>query len=176
MPGRPYCATTCAVGPQARKKTARRASAHESWSWVLCRSKPQPAGRYVVPAAGVDQISRDQILSSRHTPPRDRRAPTFFTSKQPGELPAVLSANLPWLAGYRRERVKDSATEARTQELVENSPEFCGSFGSLRCARRLKLNAHRLQDQMEIRAGRLQRKRHHPNGGAPPSIGGTIRG
>jgi hypothetical protein len=83
------------------------------------------------------------------------RAPTSFTSEQLRELPAVRSATLPWLAGYRHERVNDSATEARTQGLVEISPESCGSCGSLRCARRLKLNAHRLQDQMGIRAGSL---------------------
>jgi hypothetical protein len=98
------------------------------------------------------------------------RAPTSFTSEQLRELPAVRSATLPWLAGYRHERVNDSATEARMQELVENCPEFCGSCGSLRCARRLKLSARRLQDQMGIRAGRSQGKCHHPNGGAPPSI------
>jgi hypothetical protein len=39
-----------------------------------------------------------------------------------GELPVVLSANERWLAGYRRERVNDSAAEARTSDVVGHSP------------------------------------------------------
>ncbi|MBV8294271.1 MAG: TnsA-like heteromeric transposase endonuclease subunit [Mycobacterium sp.] len=39
-----------------------------------------------------------------------------------GELPTVLSANLRWLAGYRRERVNDSSVAARAKQVVERCP------------------------------------------------------
>jgi hypothetical protein len=44
---------------------------------------------------------------------------TGWVYRRVGELPAVLGANLRWLAGYRHERVRDQATVARTREVVD---------------------------------------------------------
>jgi hypothetical protein len=38
------------------------------------------------------------------------------------ELPTLLGANPRWLAGYRHERVGDTAVAARTREVIEHSP------------------------------------------------------
>jgi hypothetical protein len=37
-----------------------------------------------------------------------------------GERPAVLSANLRWLAGYRHERVRDRGVASRTQDFFQH--------------------------------------------------------
>jgi hypothetical protein len=54
---------------------------------------------------------------------------TGWAYRRLGELPAVLGANLRWLAGYRHERVRDDGVAARTREVVDHCPG--GELGTL---------------------------------------------
>jgi hypothetical protein len=47
---------------------------------------------------------------------------TGWAYRRLSEPPRVLWANLRWLAGYRHERVSDTAVVARTREVIEHSP------------------------------------------------------